>query len=57
MSPGMNNEGFVHVEAENGAMEVTNGEDNGNNGHAVVNGHDESHVLVVGAGPAGLMLA
>jgi NADPH-dependent 2,4-dienoyl-CoA reductase/sulfur reductase-like enzyme len=53
----MNNEGFVHVEAENGAMEVTNGEDNGNNGHAVVNGHDESHVLVVGAGPAGLMLA
>lgn len=57
MSPGMDNEGFVHVAGTNGAMDITNGNGalNGHSNDSAENG--ESHVLVVGAGPAGLMLA
>jgi threonine dehydrogenase-like Zn-dependent dehydrogenase len=50
MSPGMTDEGFAHVEVPSTAMEVTNG-------NGAVKEHDDSHVVVVGAGPAGLMLA
>lgn len=50
MSPGMNNEGFDIVSDQNGNTEMTNG-----NGHSRQG--EEEHVIVVGAGPAGLMLA
>jgi NADPH-dependent 2,4-dienoyl-CoA reductase/sulfur reductase-like enzyme len=47
MSPGMDNEGFVDVPDHDGNTEMTYG----------VNGNTADHVIVVGAGPAGLMLA
>ncbi len=43
----MDNEGFVDVLDHNGNTEMTNG----------VCGDTADHVVVVGAGPAGLMLA
>jgi NADPH-dependent 2,4-dienoyl-CoA reductase/sulfur reductase-like enzyme len=46
MTPGKNNEGFSDASMQNGTSDT----------HPFTN-DDHNHVIVVGAGPAGLMLA
>jgi NADPH-dependent 2,4-dienoyl-CoA reductase/sulfur reductase-like enzyme len=46
MAPGKNNEGFHDASVQNGTLDAY-----------PVSNHDTNHVIVVGAGPAGLMLA
>jgi hypothetical protein len=46
MAPGKNNEGFQDASMQNGTSDA----------HSVTN-DDTNHVIIAGAGPAGLMLA